>query len=66
MHPGNDARTVLIVICLVEGLPDELVRDQGRLPYQPERKLSAFVQLLHDFFGVGSDMGKALISVQIL
>ena len=66
MHPGNDARTVLIVICLVKGLPDELVGDQGRLPDQLERQLSAFVQLLHDFFGVGSDMSKALISVQIL
>ena len=66
MHPGNDARTVLIVVRLVKGLPDELVSDQGRLPYQFERKLSAFVQLLHDFFGMGSDMSKALISVQIL
>ena len=66
MHPGNDARTVLIVVRLVKGLPDELVGDQGRLPDQFERQLSAFVQLLHDFFGVGSDMSKALISVQIL
>ena len=52
MHPGDHARAVLIVICLVEGLADQRICDQGRFPDNFIWQQSGLVQFIHNLFRV--------------
>ena len=66
VHPGDYTCTILICICLVEGLADQFVCDQGWLPHDLIGKHSGFVQLIHNNAGMLCYLAKALISIKVL
>lgn len=51
MHPGDHAGAVFIQIGFIEGAADQLVGDQGRLPYDLVGQHIGSIQGIHDFCG---------------
>ena len=66
VHPGDDAGAVGIGVGLVEGLADERVGDQRRLPDQFIGEFARGVELFDDDPGMLGDMGQAFVAVEIL
>ena len=66
VHPGDDAGAVGIGVGLVEGLADERVGDQRRLPDQLIGELARGVERFDDDPGMLGDMGQAFVAVEIL
>ena len=66
MHPGDHAGAVFIQIGFIEGAADQLVGDQGRLPYNLVGQHTGSIQGIYDFVRMLRHLRKALVSIQVL
>ena len=66
VHPCDNACTFFIRICLVEGLSDQLIRDQSRLPNHLKGQNSRLIKLFHNDLGMLRHFFQTLVPVEIL